>query len=117
MIRILFPVLALICASLISKGQQNCPVIPLPVQSTPVKAVFRLNDQTQLAVSEPSLLASANMLQQQLLQYAGIRLAISGNGSGKGILLKRAKGDNPAAYTLDMSGTQVTVSASGDEGM
>lgn len=117
MIRSLFPVLALVCVSLLSRAQQNCPVIPLPSQSTAVKAIFPLTDQTPLAVSEPSLLASANMLQQQLLQYAGIRLALAAKAPGNGILLKRVKGDNPAAYTLEMTGTQVTISASGDEGL
>ncbi len=57
------------------------------------------------------------MLQQQLLQYAGIRLALAAKAPGNGILLKRVKGDNPAAYTLEMTGTQVTISASGDEGL
>ena len=117
MIRSFFLVIALTVASLYSRAQQSCPVIPLPSQSTPVKAVFPLSDQTPLSFSEPSLLASANMLQQQLLQYAGIRLAISDKSPGSGILLKRVKGDNPAAYTLQMTGTQVTVSASGDEGI
>ncbi|RPD38108.1 beta-N-acetylhexosaminidase [Chitinophaga barathri] len=117
MIRSLFLLLAFVCAGFLSRAQQNCPVIPLPSQSTPVKAVFQLNDQTPLAVSEPSLLVSANMLQQQLLQYAGIRLVLSGKTPGHGILLKRVKGDNPAAYSLEMTGTQVTVSAAGDEGI
>ena len=87
MIRSLFPALALVCVSLLSRAQ-NCPVIPLPSQSTPVKAIFPLNDQTPLAVSEPSLLVSANMLQQQLLQYAGIRLALAARAPGNGNLLK-----------------------------
>lgn len=117
MIRLSFLLLTCMGIGLQSFAQQSCPVIPLPDQYEKAGGHFLLNDGTAIVAAEPSLEATAHMLQQQLLRYAGIRVSIQPAAGGNAIILKREKNNNPEAYTLHMNSRAVTISAAGDAGI
>jgi hexosaminidase len=109
--------LALLVVSSVLSAQTLCPVIPLPVQADKAGGDFFLDDQTPLVAASPEVLPEANVLQKQLLKFTGIRLAVQQQSKRPAVTLKLEKGSNPAAYTLSMSPTGVTVSAASNEGL
>lgn len=117
MIRLSFLLLACISSVLPAAAQQLCPVIPLPDRYERPGGYFSLTDGTAIIAADPSLEASAHILQQQLLRYAGIRSVIRTKATGTSIILKRKKNSNPEAYTLNMNDRAVTISAGGDAGI
>lgn len=116
MIRAIFLLLAGTAMHL-AAASQICPVIPMPGRATAAGGQFPLSDATVIVAMDPSLNASAHMLQQQLLRYAGVRATIQPKAGANTITLKRVKNTSPEAYTLQMTERSVEISAAGDVGI
>ncbi|MGX5820205.1 beta-N-acetylhexosaminidase [Chitinophaga lutea] len=111
--------LALLYFARPASGQQ-CPVIPLPNDYTQQPGVFVLSDKTPLVLTEAAFATSANVWRQQLLRFTGVAVTSWSEKlkpAGAAITLRRIKGNNPAAYTLEMQPGGITISAADDEGM
>ncbi|WP_246008193.1 beta-N-acetylhexosaminidase [Chitinophaga lutea] len=117
MIRTLPLLLAFLMFSRIVSAQSLCPIIPMPAQAEKTGGDFYLTDETPLIAASPAVLPEAQVLQKQLLKFTGIRVAVQPKSNRPAITLRLEKGNNPAAYTLEMSAKGVTVTAASGEGL
>ena len=104
--------------SIAATAQILCPVIPKPKEATPAPGFFLLKTNTPVLVSHRSLDAVRSYLQSELLRTKNIRLG-SQSKTKKGalqlVLSKEKRADE--AYTINMSSTGITVTASHTAGL
>lgn len=117
MIRSTSLLLALMMFGQLLYAQSICPVIPMPVKAEKAAGEFYLTDETPVIAVGGAALPEVRQLQQQLLKFTGIRVALQPKSSRPAITLRIEKGNNPSAYTLQMNPQGVTVSAASGEGL
>lgn len=99
-------------------AQQQCPVIPLPVNNMLAADEFVLGTNTPVVVKDASLRPLATYLQKALQERFALKTGISSNSKVPAITLERSKGqNNPDAYTLTMGKSGVRIAAAYNQGI
>ncbi|HVI47888.1 MAG TPA: beta-N-acetylhexosaminidase [Chitinophaga sp.] len=109
--------LLLLIAGLQGFAQRICPVIPLPQQALNKKETCTLNGRTLIIARDAIFQSQAIWLQQELQKRFNINTAVGMRGKVFTITLQSNKAlTNPEGYTLSMSSTGITISASSPDG-
>lgn len=114
-------VATVVCTASAQQQQQECPLIPKPVEAMAVDASFTLDNRTAILYDE-EFAPQAQLLQGELLAQCGISPVLNPEGPKKGlsgtrIVLQRAKKLGEEAYTLHIDDNIITLQASERKGM
>lgn len=114
-------VATVVCTASAQQQQQECPLIPKPVEAMAVDASFTLDNRTAILYDE-EFAQQAQLLQGELLAQCGISPILNPEGPQKGlsgtrIVLQRAKKLGEEAYTLHIDNNIITLQASERKGM
>lgn len=114
-------VATVVCTASAQQQQQECPLIPKPVEAMAMDASFTLDNRTAILYDE-EFAPQAQLLQGELLAQCGISPVLNPEGPKKGlsgtrIVLQRAKKLGEEAYTLHIDDNIITLQASERKGM
>ena len=114
-------VATVVCTASAQQQQQECPLIPKPVEAMAVDASFTLDNRTAILYDE-EFAQQAQLLQGELLAQCGISPILNPEGPQKGlsgtrIVLQRAKKLGEEAYMLHIDNNIITLQASERKGM
>lgn len=114
-------VATVVCTASAQQQQQECPLIPKPVEVMAVDASFTLDNRTAILYDE-EFAPQAQLLQGELLAQCGISPVLNPEGPQKGlsgtrIVLQRAKKLGEEAYMLHIDNNIITLQASERKGM
>ena len=114
-------VATVVCTASAQQQQQECPLIPKPVEAMAVDASFTLDNRTAILYDE-EFAPQAQLLQGELLAQCGISPILNPEGPQKGlsgtrIVLQRAKKLGEEAYMLHIDNNIITLQASERKGM
>ena len=114
-------VATVVCTASAQQQQQECPLIPKPVEAMAVDASFTLDNRTAILYDE-EFAPQAQLLQGELLAPCGISPILNPEGPQKGlsgtrIVLQRAKKLGEEAYMLHIDNNIITLQASERKGM
>lgn len=114
-------VATVVCTASAQQQQQECPLIPKPVEAMAMDASFTLDNRTAILYDE-EFAPQAQLLQGELLAQCGISPVLNPEGPKKGlsgtrIVLQRAKKLGEEAYTLHIDNSVITLQASERKGM
>ena len=114
-------VATVVCSASAQQQQQECPLIPKPVEAMAVDASFTLDNRTAILYDE-EFAQQAQLLQGELLAQCGISPILNPEGPQKGlsgtrIVLQRAKKLGEEAYMLHIDNNIITLQASERKGM
>lgn len=114
-------VATVVCSASAQQQQQECPLIPKPVEAMAMDASFTLDNRTAILYDE-EFAPQAQLLQGELLAQCGISPVLNPEGPQKGlsgtrIVLQRAKKLGEEAYTLHIDDNIIILQASERKGM
>ena len=94
-------------------------IIPRPVSLTPKEGQFTLTRDTALVINDEKIRPAATLFRDLITPATGFSLKITSKApAGPAIrLILTEGGDNPEAYQLSVSPTQVSITASGTAGL
>lgn len=114
-------VATVVCTASAQQQQQECPLIPKPMEAMAMDASFTLDNRTAILYDE-EFAPQAQLLQGELLAQCGISPILNPEGPQKGlsgtrIVLQRAKKLGEEAYMLHIDNNIITLQASERKGM
>ena len=112
--------LFLILISMISKGQNNINLVPLPAEIKPGKGNFTINRNTQIILEGSGLELTANFLNDHLKNMVGFSLPITktATNSSKIVLnYERIDYKFPGAYTMEVNDKEIYIAGDNKAGV